>query len=210
MNPEESVCRLHRPIEDVQREYDRTTALWKILAESQAIGPVNLRKVRVKHFPDTPGLREQTLLYRDFVSNNLDVDSIVSSDTEGFDVAYRIKTEDSLFDKIDRYIADPNLHGNTPLNRFLNDLCGVRAVSNFDMGTEELIARMSEQYPDMKILNSTKVWNGNTIYVAVHIYFSESNISFPWELQVWSQKNAPMNFASHRAHKERYVRWNFR
>lgn len=210
MDPEESISRLYRLIEDVQTEYDRVTALWTDHASSESIDLHNLRRIRVKHFHDTPGLKEETVLYRDFITDNLNDTVFLSHDLTEFKASYRIKTDDSISDKIDRYIANPDLLGNTPLNRCLNDLCGIRAVSNFDTDTDKLIARISEQYPDLKVLDSSKTWKDDVIYVAVHIYFSGSNRTFPWELQIWSDSDAPLNFASHRAHKERYARWNVR
>lgn len=154
MDPEESIARLYRLIEDVQEEYDRVTTLWMDYAHSESIDLQNLKRVRVKHFPDTPGVREEVMLYRDFITENLDDTEILSHDLEEFKASYRIKTEDSLLDKIDRYIANPNLQGNTPLNRCLNDLCGIRVTSDFDMGTNKLLTQVSEQYPDLKILDS--------------------------------------------------------
>ncbi len=50
-----------------------------------------------------------------------------------FGVSYRIKTDGSIEDKIHRYIWNSNLNGNAPLDRRLNDLCGVRAIVKCDM-----------------------------------------------------------------------------
>ena len=44
-------------------------------------------------------------------------------------------------------------------------------------------------------------------YRAVHLYFRAGNYAFPWELQIWNERDANTNLVSHKAYKQDYVIW---
>ncbi len=119
-----------------------------------------------------------------------------------------LKTVDSILDKIDRYSTNPRLLGNTPVNKCLNDVCGVRLIVKRDVSTDEIVKCVGNDHPELKILDSSKIKDGKARYVATHIYFKESNYHYPWELQLWSEEQSEMNFKSHKEHKEAYVNWS--
>lgn len=44
-------------------------------------------------------------------------------------------------------------------------------------------------------------------YIGIHIYFkNSSNFYYPWELQVWDEKDAKANIENHMAYKRNFVR----
>lgn len=198
--------RLSNLIDRVETEYERVNTMW--LQETEQ--PQNLSKIRVKHYPDTPALEEQTDEYRRFLAYHLDDSAFTSLSEQGFDVSYRIKTNDSIADKIRRYIFNPKLQGNAPVNKCLNDLCGVRVIARCSIPPQDVIEYVVRFHPELKITDSTKTQDGNVIYIATHIYFRKDNRTYPWELQVWSADDAELNLKSHREHKERYTGWNKR
>ena len=44
-------------------------------------------------------------------------------------------------------------------------------------------------------------------YRAVHLYFSEDNFDFPWELQIWEAEDATNNIKLHKKYKQAYTAW---
>lgn len=192
----------------VQEEYDRTNALWDALSESGGHSRPNMGKIRVKHYSDTPDLHDQTEAYRIFIYKMMDREFLTPLSEETFSLSYRVKTIDSILDKIERYDTNPRLLGNTPVNKCLNDVCGVRLIAKHAVSTNEIVKYMGDDHPELKILDSSKMKDGMVRYIATHIYFKESNYHYPWELQIWSEEDSEMNFKSHKEHKEAYVNWN--
>lgn len=191
----------------IQGEYDRTNALWATLSASNDFRDLNMGKIRVRHYSDTPYLNERTKAYRDFLADNLDESRIALNDAD-FDVAYRVKTMDSILDKIRRYNQSPCLLGNTPVNKCLNDVFGIRMIAQCTVMADDIIGYVNDRHPGLKVLDSSKTEDDETVYVATHIYFRESNQRYPWELQIWSVERSELNYKSHRERKETYVRWS--
>ncbi len=71
MEQDRFYAKLSELILRIQEEYDRTNDLWAALLETNDFGDLNMGKIRVKHYSDTPGLNDQTKSYRDFIADNL-------------------------------------------------------------------------------------------------------------------------------------------
>ena len=207
MEQDRFYAKLSELILRIQEEYDRTNDLWAALSGSNDVRDLNMGRIRVRHCSDTPDLNEQTKAYRDFIADNLD-ESRIALDDADFDVAYRVKTLDSIFDKIRRYNRNPRLLGNTPVNKCLNDVFGIRMIVQCTVMADDIIGYVNDRHPGLKVLDSSKTEDDEAVYIATHIYFRESNRRYPWELQKWSVEHTETNYESHRERKEAYVRWS--
>ena len=92
-----------------------------------------------------------------------------------------------------------------PINKCCNDLFGIRIIIKEDYSLEEIINHVKACYPDLKVIDSSK-----NEYKAIHVYFSENNYSFPWELQIWTEKYEMKNLNSHKKYKQGYTIWEER
>lgn len=90
---------------------------------------------------------------------------------------YRIKSSDSIFKKIERHP-----YANAQL--LFNDLVGLRTV----------VKQYPTEYPDyfeVKDMRYGKLIDDG--YRAVHLYYKKDNISYPVEVQLWSEQDAIYN-----------------
>lgn len=117
-----------------------------------------------------------------------------------FPFYYRVKTSESIAHKISRFEERPEKY---PVNKWLNDIFGCRMIidtADFDL-VEEFIDQWEKEY-------GLKNWYKREAaeYRGIHIYFkNESNFYFPWELQLWDEKDAKRNIQSHRKYKRTFV-----
>ena len=43
-------------------------------------------------------------------------------------------------------------------------------------------------------------------YKAIHVYFkNQNNVYFPWELQIWDEKDKKQNIQAHRSQKRKFI-----
>ena len=127
-------------------------------------------------------------------------DYLAFADTRGIDFFYRVKTAESIHDKISRYLARDNQY---PVNNILNDIFGARVILPSDSVTE-IIGRLDS----WKAGYGLKNWylRDTEGYIGIHVYFKNgSNFYYPWELQVWDEKDAKANIESHMAYKRLFV-----
>lgn len=119
----------------------------------------------------------------------------------------RIKDPDSRVAKLMHYMNSKSEKGKVSINKCLNDLLGFRVwLENFEHGDTSctlLKEELLNQGINVRVHDSCK---GD--YMATHIYFNnENNIYFPWELQIWNQKDHESNIYSHSEHKQGYTKW---
>lgn len=113
---------------------------------------------------------------------------------------YRVKTSESIIDKIDRYSKKTDQY---PVNNWLNDIFGCRMIlSTKDIETiEDMLDDWQEKY-------GLKNWYKRDIdeYKGIRFYFkNRSNFYFPWELQIWDSNDVENNIEAHRKHKRFFV-----
>ena len=147
---------------------------------------------------------EYIFQYREFLATNM-TDYSISLLSRNLE--YRIKTKNSIEEKLAKYkekkSIETNSKGKFPLKKCLNDLYGARYFfEGKGLPLEEIEKHLKSTFPDFKIKDAS---NGE--YKAVHVYFQKDNFSFPWELQVWNQKDAALNKKSHKEHKQDYTKW---
>ena len=128
-------------------------------------------------------------------------DYLAFADTRGIDFFYRVKTAESIHDKISRYLARGTQY---PANNILNDIFGARLI-----WPSETVAGILEGLDDWKTEYGLKNWYLRDAggYISIHIYFkNSSNFYYPWELQVWDEKDAKANIENHMMCKRNFVR----
>lgn len=127
-------------------------------------------------------------------------DYLMKADLEEVRFFYRVKTSESILDKIERYGQRTDQY---PVNGWLNDIFGCRMV----LETEDL-ALIEDQLDEWQEKYGLKNWykRDKEGYKGIHIYFkNKNNFYFPWELQLWDKKDLDKNVESHRKKKRNFV-----
>lgn len=171
----------------------------------------NMSKYEVKDIPKMSSLLSYIYLYRTFLLNN-SIDSELKKlfldnlDLKEANLSVRIKNDNSLQDKIDRYNREEHHnYGKNPINKCLNDILGIRIIVEEDIDYEALKLYLKEKYNDIRTTVSNPTGSN---YIAVHVYFGRGdNTNFRWELQIWDNKHAKANEESHRIYKQNYKVW---
>jgi hypothetical protein len=113
---------------------------------------------------------------------------------------YRVKTRESIDDKIARYA---NREDQYPANNWLNDIFGARIVLN----AAEIQAVM-DFLDDWQTELNLKNWylRDKEGYRGLHVYFkNKNNFYFPWELQIWDEKDLQSNIQNHEKFKRNFM-----
>ncbi|MCF7520726.1 GTP pyrophosphokinase [Neisseria sp. ZJ106] len=127
-------------------------------------------------------------------------DYLAFADIRGIDFFYRVKTGESIEDKIRRYLARENQY---PVNNILNDIFGARVIL-----PSPDIAEILNRLDGWKTQYGLKNWYLRDVcgYIGIHVYFKNaSNFYYPWELQIWDEKDAAENIRNHIAYKRNFV-----
>lgn len=144
--------------------------------------------------------KEHILSYRLNLHESIN-DYLYRADVKDINFYYRVKTGESILDKIERYQARQT---NYPVNNILNDIFGARMILNSDD-----IALIISKLDDWKEQYGLKNWYLRDVdgYVGIHIYFKNAyNFYYPWELQLWDEKDAESNIESHLKYKRNFVK----
>lgn len=158
-------------------------------------------KVNLKHtFAKVP--TEHILSYRLNLHESIN-DYLYRASVEDIHYFYRVKTTESILDKIERFKQRSDGY---PVNSILNDIFGARIIAD-----SNTISQVMENLEAWKEKYGLKNWylRDKDEYIGIYIYFKNgSDFSYPWELQVWDKKDAEQNIQSHRKHKREFVRQN--
>lgn len=125
------------------------------------------------------------------------------------DFRSRVKQKDSIVNKLLFYRYEKDEKGKVALNKCLNDLLGFRIiVDDFNHRCEGFDNICKEFKRHYKIHNNDASKEKEN-YFATHVYFYGKNQYFPWELQIWSARDAKQNEISHTGHKSKreYINW---
>jgi len=160
--------------------------------ETGKVDKINLAKT------DVP--TEHILRYRLNLHESIN-DYLISQDLDGLTYYYRVKTSESILDKIERYSLNVDKY---PVNNWMNDIFGARMILTGDEITEvqDLLYGWQERF-------GLKNWyfRDKDDYRGLHIYFkNKSNFYFPWELQLWDENDVERNIQSHRLLKRGFVK----
>ena len=118
----------------------------------------------------------------------------------GVEYFYRVKTAESIQDKIKRYSEHTDQY---PVNNWLNDIFGCRIILSDDE-----IVEVENRLDDWQESYGLKNWYSRNRdgYKGIHIIFkNKNNFYFPWELQVWNKKDVESNIKAHQLHKRSFV-----
>ena len=165
---------------------------------------INLKKKFVKDIIPGSNILETIYGYRSFLSekilelNSLFKEYIVCDSI----ILTRLKTLNSINDKIGKYTNKKSEQGNIPINKCLNDIFGVRIILKMDINFDQIKNFTQNYVGNIKCIDSSK-----GIYKATHIYFRKTNYDFPWELQIWRKEDENNNINSHKIYKQEYIEW---
>ena len=160
--------------------------------ETGAIEKINLSKTVV----DTQHILKYRLILHESIN-----DYLLDYDLSGINYYYRVKTGESILDKITRYQTNTDKY---PVNNWMNDIFGARMI----LSAVEL-AMVIEHLYDWHEQYGLKNWylRDKPDYRGLHIYFkNKSNFYFPWELQLWDSADIQKNITSHRLHKRNFIK----
>lgn len=133
---------------------------------------------------------EHILAYRLNLHESIN-DYLYKADVKDINFYYRVKTSESILDKIDYHRKRETKY---PVNTILNDIFGVRVI--LDSHDVNAILNKIDDWKDNYKLNN---WYLKDVdgYIGVHAYFAP-NDNFPWELQIWDEKDAKPNIEKHK------------
>ena len=158
-----------------------------------------VEKINLKHtFSKVP--TKAILAYRLNLHESIN-DYLMKADVQDIAYVYRVKTSESILDKITRFSERQEGY---PVNSILNDIFGARMI----LSSKE-IAQVMEKLDDWQEMYGLKNWylRDKDGYVGIHIYFkNKSNFYYPWELQLWDKNDVDSNIASHIKYKRGFVR----
>lgn len=186
-------------IDHIQSVYTAVTSEWLHGTGAK----INLKRSQVADIDVDGAIYKSMIEYVQFLNERSAGISLQLSSVCSFPVTARVKAHNSIAYKIQNYKTDRHAFGKVPINKCVNDLFGVRVFLETPLTFDELRAFIEDTYQSKyRYIDSSK---GE--YRAVHLYFKENNLSFPWELQIWNQCDADRNFASHKKYKQEYTTW---
>lgn len=114
---------------------------------------------------------------------------------------YRYKLDTTIMDKVESYYKKEDHIGKICIAKTINDLCGVRIICPNVRGNDK-IQKILQSFKDDKIIKRYYTKDKHR-YKAIHCYFQLKNNYFPWELQIWDEKDAQLNHYLHEEHEKR-------
>ena len=157
-----------------------------------------VQKVNLKKTLDKVPV-EHILRYRLVLHESIN-DYLFEAELSGVDYYYRVKTGESIHDKVERFASRSDKYA---VNKWMNDIFGCRMI--LDSATMEKVEDLLDEWETKYGL---KNWYKRDAegYKGIHVYFkNESNFYFPWELQLWDEKHARGNIESHRKYKRNFI-----
>ncbi len=157
-----------------------------------------VEKVNLKHtFAKVP--TKHILSYRLNLHESIN-DYLYRADLEDIHYFYRVKTTESILDKIERFKQRSEGY---PVNSILNDIFGARII--VDSNTVSKVMTKLDSWQQQYGLKNWYLRDKDG-YIGIHIYFkNSSNFYYPWELQIWDKKDAEANIQSHIKHKRNFI-----
>ena len=156
----------------------------------------------VKSIESNENVYNNAIHYREFISDNRKELKDISSLPN---VEFRVKALNSITSKINGYSnSKKHEYGNVPVNKCLNDILGIRFITDIKYNIDEIKNLVNKIQTNLKItcINALR----GQYYKAIHIYFKLDNFSYPWELQIWHVNDVEKNLESHEKYKQRYTK----
>ena len=169
--------------------------------------PIDLKKTQVNHIFDLNSkiINENFRIYMNSYINSLNFLYLKLADriNNNLDVKIigRTKDQSSIILKLSRKMDDCD--GKFPINKYLNDLLGIRIIDN---SYNYVIKDLKKHIENIDRVRCYEKFN--EFYRGFHIYFQgPCNFAFPIELQVWDKKDEINNLNSHEIYKKEYTKW---
>jgi len=156
---------------------------------------INLKKLYVDDF-NTDEWRELSWLYVKALSSNRQVGTFLDQSVYAtIGIQFRVKSFKTVQIKLTH-----NLNRHRYVAKICNDFFGARIIVSDDLYDSDEFRELLKQLKNQKIISRFYVReDGN--YHAIHCYFQSKNYYFPWELQVWPQRNQQNNYQEHARHE---------
>lgn len=186
-------------IDCIQSIYSKVAQLWERQCNSQ----INLKRCQVREI-DIDGIIYKTIIeYINFL-NKESIEIIMNLPTAcSYRIEFRVKTQNSIEFKIQNYKTERHALGKIPIIKCINDLFGIRVILSSPLQFYEIEKFINERYGSKyRCIDSSKL-----DYRATHLYFKDTNCTFPWELQIWNECDGEKNLESHRKYKQEYTTW---
>lgn len=198
-------------IAELARQINKLHANFSDQWLSQTAAPYNLKSKQINDvFSEDVELKPEFVQYIDdycdLLFDELLLNTHYNALLENYPIRTRIKEPNSRIPKLYHYKLNKGEGGRVHLKKCLNDLFGFRIfVDDFDHSdaNEKHLTDLLQDLKGIKVHHSSK---GD--YQATHIYFQNGNNKFfPWELQIWCNKDEHTNIESHAKHKQAYTKW---
>lgn len=192
---------LNKLIVFIEKEYSKLYEEWKT---SDLCINVHQKNKLVKDINSDSGILNAIKNYRLFINEkHLDLKLAFNQLNITSEINSRVKAQNSIEYKINRYMSEKHEYGEVPLNKCFNDLYGIRIIFNETIEFETIKNFIKDKYGEkLKCYDASK-----EKYVATHIYFKVDNYSFQWELQIWDKEHERTNIISHEQYKQDYTKW---
>lgn len=214
MDDAEFLSHLSDLIEDIDKMHQHISCLWFSHYENQIGQSFNLKSNKVADILKNELLRETIMKYNQFLNDNSLSGLFESLNIPGFEICSRVKTPNSIDYKIQKYQESSHGFGHVSINKCLNDLYGVRVIADTTCSFDKIQSFVNDKYGHLKCIDSSKPAQDpahpEIKYIATHIYYRgnpSNNMCFPWELQIWYEKDAKNNDISHSKYKQDYTIW---
>lgn len=185
-------------VEDVLNIYTQLSNLWIVTHKKL----LNQRAIQVRDIEINSDIYNYILEYRDFITQNYDKIQQLKYFKK---IRCRVKNPNSIESKITGYIStSKHEYGKIQFNKCFNDIFGLRCVSNthFDLNIIKELIKNSKYSKNVKVVDGSHPDYG---YKAIHLYFTLSNFTFRWELQLWNTEDEKNNIEMHNKYKQHYI-----
>lgn len=202
----EEFTKYFKLIDKILYFHSKVSEEWKQFCSDNGTLLFNHSSCDVRNIVDNEDISNAVFLYQGFLLTKI-LEYNISGELESLGaVKCRTKARNSIENKIDRYVNFYEERGKSAIKKCLNDIFGVRIITNNLVTYEDIKQQIEQHYNKtiMRVINSSKP---NENYYGTHIYFHLDNKSFDWELQVWYKENAEGNEQSHHKHKQQYTAW---
>lgn len=179
---------------------------WIEFCSCHNINLFNQRQRKVYQILEDSTLSEAIIEYQNFLVSEIASTNIAEQLEMLGASSSRIKGRNSIENKIDRYIFVQDEHGHSPINKCLNDIWGIRVITNEEYNLKEIQNVIESKTFSEKLRAISSIKEAGA-YKAIHVYFSHGNNTFDCELQIWYKKFVESNELSHRRHKQQYTLW---
>lgn len=193
---------LFKLIDFIDTCYNKFTDEWAL---NDNFLSINQKKFLIKNIYKDSNVLSFIINYRNYLNESVIYDVFLYNvSTFNSFITYRIKTLNSILYKINNYSkSQKHNYGESPVNKCLNDIFGVRIILDFELDYKSLQSAIKKKYGSKyKCIDSS---NGD--YSATHIYFKRDNYTFQWELQIWDKNHEKSNYISHKEYKQMYTDW---